>query len=98
MIKSETIEKISKILHLSRYDSISDNDLAKEILLEIEEAGMVPASYEGLMRNGEKFIRELHQGSDVMLIRNKWEPEMTKIEDTNHGETKQGKNKRRNNE
>lgn len=49
--------------------------MANDILQLVEDNGMVPPSYQGLMRDGRKFVREWHQGYDVMDIRNAWEPE-----------------------
>lgn len=46
-----------------------------KILERLEEAGMIPPSYEGCMRDGKKYVKELHAHYDTMLVRNRWEPE-----------------------
>jgi len=55
-------------------DGFSYQDTADSLIDFIESYGMLPPSYEGLVRSGQKFVQELHQGSDTMLIRNRWEP------------------------
>ena len=45
-----------------------------DLLQVLEDAGMQPESYEGLTRNGVRFVREEHAGYDTMLVRNRWEP------------------------
>jgi len=78
MKKQEVIDAIEEYLMIDGVvmkSAMPLDQIAKEILQLVEDKGMLPESYEGLMRDGRKFIREFHQGYDVMHVRNRWEPE-----------------------
>jgi hypothetical protein len=49
--------------------------LAELILGVMEQAGMLPPSYVGLMANGRKYNRETDFARDTMDFRGTWEPE-----------------------
>ena len=79
MKKSEALEKLWIKIHCNgNFGKIMDSDLAEyisKLALETVEEFMLPPTYEGLMRDGRKFIQGVHNGYDTMIVRNRWEPE-----------------------
>ncbi len=77
MKRSEMVHDIAEIIfEQNRYSDYNRIErLAETIVSFIENCGMEPPSYEGLMRDGKRFVREFHQGYDTMQINNRWEPE-----------------------
>ena len=80
MKRSEALDVISNELKAIGVTGLDGIYAMNKILERLEEAGMVPSSYEGLMRDGRKFEREYHQGYDVMMVRDRWEPENKDLE------------------
>lgn len=78
MKRSEVVQAIEKYLMIDGVimkTAMKLEDMAEDILKLIESKGMLPESYQGCMRDGKKYIRELHGHYDTVLMRNKWEPE-----------------------
>lgn len=79
MKKSEARIHIAKII---RQDDSQPNfgqlKMAEKILDEMKILGMKPPGYVALVRNGEKYNEDLHQGVDTFWCRD-WEPEDDKI-------------------
>jgi hypothetical protein len=75
MKKSEALEIISNELKTIGVAGLDEVYAMNKILEKLEDAGMIPPSYEGCMRDGKKYVRELHGHYDTMLVRNRWEPE-----------------------
>jgi hypothetical protein len=83
MKRSEILEIIAKSIELGYGNSFEDlsfeqqlmsKQVAGVVLQQIEEAGMLPPIYTGLVKNGERYKPELHAGADIRFIRD-WEPE-----------------------
>ena len=70
MKRSEAEDELTQFLTLHSYDLSS-----KEILDFIEQLGMLPPSYVGLMANGKKYNKETDFARDTMDVHGRWEPE-----------------------
>lgn len=75
MKRSDMVAKIYNKLHgTSVSDMCYGPDFAEKLLTFIEDLGMTPPSYTGLIANGRKFNKENDFGRDVQFFRD-WEPE-----------------------
>ncbi len=75
MKRSEMIRNIiQSIFYNNAEDLIFEPEEAELVLKDLESFGMRPPGYEALMRNGQKYNKDLHQGADTFWC-NDWEPE-----------------------
>ncbi len=70
MKRSEMLSLIEDILD----DGLYYRTQAELVLTRVEQAGMLPPPYEGLMANGKKFDRKTDSGRDTARFL-AWEPE-----------------------
>lgn len=75
MKRSEMVKKIHDTLNGHPIgDMCYGPDFADKVLTFIEDLGMTPPSYTGLIANGRKYDKENDFGRDVQFFRD-WEPE-----------------------
>lgn len=72
MKRSEMIKKIHEKMD---GEPINFRNYAEQFLNVVEQLGMLPPSYIGLMANGKEYNRETDFSRDTMEIRGQWEPE-----------------------
>jgi hypothetical protein len=76
MKRSEIIKVIKEAVYSCNADLLLEDEEANMILTKLEQAGMKPKGYNGIMVTGEKYNIDNweHRGRDVIYFNN-WEPE-----------------------
>lgn len=75
MKHSEMVLKLAVVLNKAyTKEEHSPTNLAVEVLELLWNEGMRPPQYVGILATGEKFNKDIHQGTDVHIFQC-WEPE-----------------------